>query len=68
VFNAPKPPPERVSLSTGVLSQTHNLLIMVTGSSKNESVKKWQQGENLPVAQIGSLSKKTILLDKEAFS
>ena len=68
VYDAPKPPSDRVSLSVKALSNTYNLLILVTGSSKNNAVKQWLNNENLPVTQIGSLSKKTIFLDKGAFS
>ncbi|OQW93072.1 MAG: 6-phosphogluconolactonase [Beggiatoa sp. IS2] len=52
VFNAPKPPPERVSLSVQALSQTRKLLFLVTGKSKQAPVLAWRKGENLPVSQI----------------
>lgn len=68
VYKAPKPPPERVSLSQKALSQNHNLLIMVTGASKQESVKKWKEGEKLPVSTIKSQGKIHILLDKAAYA
>ena len=61
-------PPERVSLSQKALSQNHNLLIMVTGASKQESVKKWKEGEKLPVSTIKSQGKIHILLDKAAYA
>ncbi len=66
VFDSPKPPPERVSLSTKALSQNKMLLIMVTGASKQLAVEKWRKGEKLPVAQIGSLGQVNIVLDGEA--
>lgn len=70
IYNAPKPPPERVSLSQKALSQNHHLIIMVTGASKQESVEKWRMGEKLPVSSITSLreqlSKAVILLDNSA--
>jgi len=68
VYDAPKPPPERVSLSVKALSQNHTLLIMVTGSAKQDSVQKWRNGEDLPVARISSLAKTEVLLDKKAYS
>ena len=72
VYNAPKPPPERVSLSQKALSQNHHLIIMVTGASKQGSVKKWRMGDKLPVSSIGSLGeqlgKVIILLDKQALN
>ena len=66
VFNSPKPPLERVSLSANVLSQNTLLLIIVTGESKQDAVLKWQQGEDLPVARIGSLEEALVLLDERA--
>lgn len=66
VHNAPKPPEERVSLSTACLSQTQQLLIMITGSGKNIALKKWKNGDPIPVSKISSLEKTTILLDKSA--
>ncbi len=52
VFNAPKPPPERVTLSVAALSNTRDLLVLVTGANKREAVAAWKRGENLPIAQI----------------
>ena len=66
VYNAPKPPPERVSLSRKALSQNHNLIIMVTGESKQESVEKWRNGEALPVSSITSSGAICILFDKKS--
>jgi len=68
VYDAPKSPPERVSLSVNALSQNHHLFILVTGASKKDSVKKWRNAKEFPVAQITSLGISNILLDKEAFS
>lgn len=67
VYNAPKPPPERVSLSRKALSQNRHLLILVTGESKRHSVSRWKKGENLPVSSIRSLNKMDILLDSKAY-
>lgn len=66
VHNAPKPPPERVSLSQCCLSQTQRLLILVTGVGKHDAVKQWQAGHDLPVARITSYRQTDILLDKAA--
>jgi len=67
VYNAPKPPPERVSLSRKALSQNHNLIIMVTGESKQKSVEKWRNKKTLPVSSITSLGHISVLLDKKAY-
>jgi len=66
VCNAPKPPPERVSLSVSALSNTRKLLFLITGKNKREALFAWQKGEDLPVNQVVSLYHTDILLDREA--
>ena len=66
VHNSPKPPPQRVSLSAKALSQTHELIFIVTGSNKQDAVKQWRSGECLPVATIQSLGTIDIYLDQLA--
>jgi 6-phosphogluconolactonase len=52
VFNAPKPPPERVSLSAKTLGETRRLVFIITGAGKKEAVQQWQGGFQLPVSWI----------------
>ncbi len=52
VHNSPKPPPERVSISAKALSASHEVIFLITGSNKQDAVKRWKQGEDLPVAAI----------------
>jgi 6-phosphogluconolactonase len=52
VYNSPKPPSERVSISAKALSDTTQLLFLISGAGKLEAFKAWQQGADLPVAQI----------------
>lgn len=66
VFNSPKPPSERISLSKKTLSESEKLIILVTGSSKKTAVKQWQQGEPLPVAQIYAKNGVDVLIDQDA--
>ena len=66
VFNAPKPPAERVSLSTAVLSQNSTLLRIITGASKAASIALWQQGQTLPISRMSSMGNDIILLDRSA--
>jgi len=66
VFNAPKPPPERVSLSIQALSQTQALLVLVTGASKHSAVTQWQQGQALPISQLHPTVAIEVLLDHSA--
>ena len=52
VFDAPKPPPQRVSLSAARLSRAREVLFLVAGESKRDAVKRWRAGEQLPAAAI----------------
>jgi 6-phosphogluconolactonase len=52
VFNAPKPPPERISLSAKALSNTRRLLFIITGAGKQVAVQQWRAGVALPVQTI----------------
>ncbi|MEN8214549.1 MAG: 6-phosphogluconolactonase [Pseudomonadota bacterium] len=66
VHDAPKPPPDRVSLSRKALSECRELLILVTGAGKQPAVSRWKRGEDLPIAAIGAHDAVDILLDKRA--
>jgi 6-phosphogluconolactonase len=52
VFDAPKPPPERVSLSAARLSRARQMIFLVTGESKREAVSAWRSGKDIPAASI----------------
>lgn len=61
IFNSPKPPSERVSLSVTALCCTQELLFLVTGANKREAMAAWRRGENLPIAQIQPTTGATVL-------
>ena len=52
VFDAPKPPPERVSISRARLSKTHEVMFLVTGGGKQQAVDDWRSGVAIPASQI----------------
>ena len=52
VFNAPKPPPHRVSLSAARLSRARAVLFLVTGESKRDAVAQWGRGADIPARAI----------------
>lgn len=52
VFDAPKPPPERVSLSAARLSRTRRALFLVSGAGKQNALNRWRAGEPIPAAAI----------------
>jgi 6-phosphogluconolactonase len=66
VYGAPKPPPERVSLTPLALGKALERLVLVTGSSKRDALAAWRAGEDLPVARVAALGPTTVLMDAEA--
>ncbi|MCP3663935.1 MAG: 6-phosphogluconolactonase [Gammaproteobacteria bacterium] len=68
VNNAPKPPPERVSLTPMALNQCRQLLFLITGSNKRPAVAQWRSGENLPINLIQCQGVSEVLIDRTAAS
>jgi len=66
VHNAPKPPPDRVSLSAKSLANTRKLLMLITGTGKQEPLTRWRAGENLPIATINA-ENTLVMLDEAAW-
>jgi 6-phosphogluconolactonase len=52
VYDAPKPPPERVTLSVNRLSRARGIWFIVTGEGKSEALRKWRNGAPIPAASI----------------
>ena len=52
VFNAPKPPQQRVSLSAARLSRARHVMFLVSGESKRAAVKAWRVGKDIPARAI----------------
>ena len=52
VYVAPKPPPERVSLSATRLGRSRRVWFVITGSGKREALTRWKNGETLPVSAV----------------
>ncbi|RMH51640.1 MAG: 6-phosphogluconolactonase [Zetaproteobacteria bacterium] len=52
VFDAPKPPPVRVSMGLTALNNHHRCMILATGAGKREAVARIRAGEPLPAARI----------------
>lgn len=66
VHDSPKPPPDRVSLTTHAFSQSEQLLILVTGSGKADAIRNWSAGEPLPVSQVATAAQSRVLIDRAA--
>ena len=68
VYNSPKPPPERVTISAKALSNTQQLIFLITGTNKQEAVKNWRSGQDLPVATIVPEKPIDIYIDRDAYN
>ncbi|MGA9341108.1 MAG: 6-phosphogluconolactonase [Rhodanobacteraceae bacterium] len=66
VFDAPKPPPERVSLSAARLANARQVLFLVAGESKRESVDAWRAGKPIPARAIQPASGVDVLVEAGA--
>jgi 6-phosphogluconolactonase len=52
VFNAPKPPPDRVTLSARRLSEAAEVIFLVAGQAKRDAVQRWRAGASIPAGVI----------------
>ena len=52
VQGAPKPPPERVSLSAARLNRSRHVWFVITGSGKRHALRRWAWQGRLPVAAV----------------
>lgn len=64
---APKPPPERVSLSAARLSRSARVWFVITGSGKRHAVRRWALGESLPVVAVHGAQQTVAWLDAAAW-
>jgi 6-phosphogluconolactonase len=66
VHGAPKPPPDRVSLTFTALAQCRRMLILVTGAAKRDALRAWRSGTDLPVARAAQAAGALVLADGAA--
>jgi 6-phosphogluconolactonase len=52
VFDSPKPPSERITISQSRLSDAHQVIFIVTGTGKQEAVDNWRKGVAIPASLI----------------
>jgi 6-phosphogluconolactonase len=62
IFDAPKPPPQRVSMSAARLSRARKVIFLVEGNSKLDAVARWRAGENIPAGAIKPASGVDVLI------
>jgi 6-phosphogluconolactonase len=52
VFNSPKPPADRVTMSQQRLNNASEVLFLVTGAGKQEAVDNWRKGVAIPATLV----------------
>jgi 6-phosphogluconolactonase len=63
VTGAPKPPPERVSLSANRLGRAREVLFLVEGESKRDAVARWRAQADIPARAIRPRAGVDVLVD-----
>jgi len=63
VFDAPKAPQHRVSMSAVRLSRSRQVMFLVSGKSKHMVVAKWRKGNNIPAGAITPIAGVDVLLE-----
>lgn len=63
VYAAPKPPPQRVSLSAARLSRARQVMFVVSGESKHTAVAGWHAGRDIPARAIVPVAGVDVLVD-----
>lgn len=66
VHHAPKPPPDRVSLSAERLANSQAVWFVVTGAGKREALARWEAGEKLPAAAVRGRLATLVWMDRAA--
>jgi len=65
VFDAPKPPPQRVSLSAARLSRAREVLFLVGGVSKKDAVAGWRMSASIPARSIQPRAGVDVLVESQ---
>ena len=64
IIDAPKPPPQRVSLSAARLNRAREVLFLVEGESKRGAVADWRAGVDIPARAIRPVNGVDVLVEK----
>jgi 6-phosphogluconolactonase len=67
VTGAPKPPPERVSLSAARLGRSAKVWFVITGPGKRHALRQWAGCEALPVAVVHGREETVAWIDAAAW-
>ncbi len=68
VQDAPKPPPQRVTLGIAALQNCHQMLVLITGMNKVDAVRRWRAGADLPVAHVAGVRHARVLIERDCLS
>ena len=68
VHAAPKPPAQRITLSTWRLSLARQVLFLVAGAGKRPAVTDWRRGKAIPASAIQPPDGVDILLTQESYA
>ena len=63
VYDAPKPPRERVSLSAKCLARSSRVIFLVSGSDKMAAVRAWRDGSVIPATAVTPIGSVDVLVD-----
>ena len=66
-YHSPKPPSERVTLSSACLSQSRCVIKLITGASKQTAMRLWLDGEKLPIKEVTG-DKTFVLISKDSLA
>lgn len=55
VFNSPKPPSDRVSLSVSTIQKAKCRIVLTGGKTKSEVIKRIKNNESLPINRVGDI-------------
>lgn len=63
VLDAPKPPPQRVTLSAARLSRARQVMFMVSGEAKHRALADWRAGKNIAAQAIAPVTGVDVLVE-----
>jgi 6-phosphogluconolactonase len=68
VTDAPKPPPQRVTLGVKALQNCRAMLVLITGAGKAVAVQQWRGGAPLPIAHVADPAGARVILERDCLS
>jgi len=67
VSDAPKPPPQRVTLSAWRLSRARAVMFLVTGAAKRPAMSAWRAGAEIPACVIAPAAGVDVLVERNSW-